>query len=399
MKPSSGVCTGVERSRWACATGPHTRGKKIPAGRSAPQITTRHEASSCRSGEDTARLGTPEVVEGRHPDVDSVGRAPGQVAAEAEQPAGHQVLTGVDERLRGRDRVVEPRGVDPLETGQQGVEPPRTDGTRAPVDEHDRPVGTHQQVVVADVPVREVRGLGGEQASDEVAAAIRLTTYERRHEIGGQVGDEIGRLGPPGEDRRHVDEAGPGERRGEPRRHGIPASRSPSRSVAASSVFITRSSRRSAWRPATSSSSSATQAPSSYDARSPAHSGSGPISVSASTSRRNNDGSPGSARARRPSRTPARRPRSPDASRSRATSRRSARSTTRRGSRGCRHPGANRPRDRRVRRADPDRAGCGHASQPRRSHSQSHTTSPCQRWASRMCGEVGGTGSSAERRK
>ena len=34
----------------------------------------------------------------------------------------------------------------------------------------------------------------------------------------------------------------------------------------------------------------------------------------------------------------------------------------------------------------------GASPQPRRSDSQAQTTSPCQRWASRMCGEVGGHG-------
>jgi len=50
----------------------------------------------------------------------------------------------------------------------------------------------------------------------------------------------------------------------------------------------------------------------------------------------------------------------------------------------------------RPRRPDADGT---RAHQPRRSPSQRHSTSPCQRWWSRMYGEVGGTGSSADLKK
>src|SRR6478735_10491347 len=138
--------------------------------RAEPRPKSRTQASR-RSGQDTARLRTPELVERGQPDVDRGRRTPRQVAAEAEQPAGHQVLAGLGERLRGGGRLVEPGGVDALETGEQRIDPAGTDGTRAPVDEHDRTVRTHEQVVVADVPVREARRAGCEQSADEVAAA------------------------------------------------------------------------------------------------------------------------------------------------------------------------------------------------------------------------------------
>ena len=104
------------------------------------------------------RLPDPEIVERRQVDVDGDHRAHREVGAEAGEEGRDRRRRPPPRALgRTRDRRVEPRVLDPLEPGEQRVDPGGSAGGHAPVDEHDLAARAPQQVVDADVPVRDVR--------------------------------------------------------------------------------------------------------------------------------------------------------------------------------------------------------------------------------------------------
>ena len=297
-EPSVWVCTDVDRSRWACASeATHTRENDTSGPIRPPQITTqattRSRQASRRSGEDPARLGTPEVVERRAARCrQRTSYAQRQVAAEAEQPAGHaRRRAGRGERRGGSaTRRVEPGGVDALEAGEQRVDPARSDRAGSPSRRtRSSRRGARSRLSLRMSQCARPRGSGVEQAAHEVEAAVAPGRAPRPGtRSAGQVRDVRRPTAPSGRrpPRRRRSRPARTKRRAASVRRPARA-RAPSRSVAASRVAISGSSRRSACRPSTSSSRRATQAPSSYDARrSRPQRRRAPISPSASTSRR-----------------------------------------------------------------------------------------------------------------
>src|SRR3954447_6947915 len=93
-EPSVWVGTGCCQ-RWRMwAQRPHTRGSRLPAGGSAAQITVEPPDSGA---EEAPGLAPPEVVERRQSDVGGERGPPGQEAPEAEQPARHPCVPGLDQ--------------------------------------------------------------------------------------------------------------------------------------------------------------------------------------------------------------------------------------------------------------------------------------------------------------
>ena len=240
--------------------------KRYQRGGSTPQITNpvraRHEprrrAAPARIRRDSLRRNSLSV--GSPTSTAVCERQARWQPNPSSKPVDH-VVPGGAQRRGGGDRGVEPGRVDALEPGEQRVDPGRCDRAGAPVDEHQVAVGAHEQVVVADVPVGEAAApAGASRDRASVAGARRVPAYDVGDQVGREVGQQVHGVGPAGEDLPR--------RRRSPRpakvaasRVGDPTvgSRSPSRSVAASRVSISASSARSAWRPSTSSSRSATQ--------------------------------------------------------------------------------------------------------------------------------------------